>query len=134
MLAFNLGVFFKNLKGEEVMFSARTNQCEVNFTGGVADLHEETDLTRHLSVVTLRKNDLSLRIYFEENEEEEPEDTEVDVEMVLAGGEDEVDIQLLHTSFRFGSISLKPVSELEEGGEAAISGPGDDPDDGPELA
>ena len=132
MLAFNLGVFFRNLKGEEVVFSANTPQCEVNFTGGVTDLREETDLTRHLSV-TLSKNDLSLTISFEESEEEEeePEDTEVEVVMLQAG--DEGDIQLLRTTFRFGNISLKPVSELEDGEQPAITS-GSPEDEGPELA
>ena len=131
MLAFNLGVFFRNLKGEEVVFSANTPQCEVNFTGGVADLHEETKLTRHLSV-TLAKNDLSLTISFEENEEEEnPEDTEVEVVMLQTV--DERDMQLLRTTFRFGDISLKPVSELEDGEQPAITS-GQPDDEGPELA
>ena len=67
MLAFNLGVFFRNLKGEEVTFSAKNDLCEVRFTGGVVSLHEHTDLTRHLSV-TLGKGDLSFRIAFDENE------------------------------------------------------------------
>lgn len=130
MLAFNLGVFFRNLKGEEVVFSVKTPQCEVNFTGGVADLHEETDLTRHLSV-TLAKNDLSLSISFEESEEEEPEDTEVEVVMLRVG--EESDFQLLRTTFRFGDISLKPVSELGDGEEPAITSEPPD-DEGPELA
>lgn len=131
MLAFNLGVFFRNLKGEEVVFSANTPQCEVNFTGGVADLHEETKLTRHLSV-TLAKNDLSLTISFEESEEEEdPEDTEVEVVMLQTV--DERDMQLLRTTFRFGDISLKPVSELEDGEQPAITS-GQPDDEGPELA
>lgn len=130
MLAFNLGVFFRNLKGEEVVFSAETPQCQVNFTGGVADLHEETTLTRRLSV-TLAKANLSLSISFEENEEVEPEDTEVEVVMLQTGKEG--DLQLLRTTFRFGDISLKPISELKEGEQPAItSGPPED--DGPELA
>ena len=130
MLAFNLGVFFRNLKGEEVVFSVNTPPCKVNFTGGVADLHEDTDLTRHLSV-TLAKNDLSLTISFEESEEEEPEDTEVEVVMLQAGVEG--DVPLLRTTFRFGDISLKPVSELKDGEQPAItSSPPDD--EGPELA
>ena len=130
MLAFNLGVFFRNLKGEEVVFSAETPQCRVNFTGGVADLHEETTLTRRLSV-TLAKDDLSLSISFEESEEGEPEDTEVEVVMLQAG--EEGDLQLLRTTFRFGDISLKPISELEDGEQPAITS-GQLEDDGPELA
>lgn len=130
MLAFNLGVFFRNLKGEEVVFSAETPQAEVRFTGGVADLREETGLTRRLSV-TLAKNDISLTISFEDSEEEEPEDTEVEVVMLQTG--EEGDFQLLRTTFRFGDISLKPVSELEDGEQPAISS-GQPEDDGPELA
>lgn len=130
MLAFNLGVFFRNLKGEEVVFSAETPQCQVNFTGGVADLHEETTLTRRLSV-TLAKANLSLSISFEENEEVEPEDTEVEVVMLQTG--EEGDLQLLRTTFRFGDISLKPISELKEGEQPAITS-GQSEDDGPELA
>lgn len=130
MLAFNLGVFFRNLKGEEVVFSAETPQCVVNFTGGVADLREETSLTRHLSV-TLAKGDLSLTISFEENDEGEPEDTEVEVVMHQSGKEG--DLRLLRTTFRFGDISLKPISELEDGEQPAITS-GQSEDDGPELA
>ena len=56
---------------------------------------------------------------------------EVEVVMLQAG--DEGDIQLLRTTFRFGNISLKPVSELEDGEQPAISS--DPPEDeGPELA
>ncbi|MCH8884277.1 MAG: hypothetical protein IIA41_12375 [SAR324 cluster bacterium] len=113
MLAFNLGVFFRNLKGEEVTFSAKNDLCEVRFTGGVVSLHEHTDLTRHLSV-TLGKGDLSFRIAFDENEEqeEEPDDTAVEVRLVQEGGERET--LLLQSSFRFSEISLKPVSDGEE--------------------
>lgn len=131
MLAFNLGVFFKNLRGEEVAFSAQTPSCEVHLTGGVSELHEETGLTHQLSV-TLSKNHLSLRISFEENEEDAPEDTEVDVSLTLNGEEE--DQLLLHTTFRFGDISIKPVSELEEGERPAISGAENPGPDDPELA
>lgn len=123
MLAFNLGVFFRNLKGEEVAFSAQAPDCELRFTGGVADLHEETDLTRHLSV-TLSKNELSLTISFEENEEEEPEDTEVTVEMFRQEGEDEQ--ILLRATFLFGDISLKPASETGENEGFTLRQPADD--------
>ncbi len=128
MLAFNLGVFFRNLKGEEVAFAARAPHCELRFTGGVADLHEETDLIRHLSV-TLSKGQLSLTSSFEENEEEEPEDTEVEVEM--ARRDDEGEQILLRTSFQFGDISLKPASE--DGDDAGFAVP-QPPDDEPEPA
>jgi len=111
MLAFNLGVFFRNLKGEEVVFSAETPQCKVGFTGGVRGLDEQTDLTHHLSV-TLVQGDLSFSLAFDEDEEdEEPEDARVDVRLVQQVGEGE--ILLLETNFRFGDISLKPASEGE---------------------
>ncbi len=111
MLAFNLGVFFRNLRGEDVAFSARNEQCEMLFSGGVIDLSEQTDLSRHLSV-TLGDGNLSLRIEFEENEEESAEDMEVEVSLVQQSEESE--IVLVRTTFLFGEISLKPRSELEQ--------------------
>ena len=87
-------------------------------------------LTRHLSV-TLAKNDLSLTISFEESEEEEPVDTEVEVVILQTG--DKGDLQLLRTTFRFGDISLKPISELGDGEQPAITS-GQSGDEGPELA
>jgi hypothetical protein len=112
MLAFNLGVFFRNLRGEEVTFAARTSECEVRFTGGVVTLQEQTDLTRHLSV-TLGKGDLLLRIAFEETEEEGPEEADVAVRLLREeeGGKEAL---LFRTSFRFADVSLKPVSEGED--------------------
>ena len=129
MLAFNLGVFFRNLKGEEVVFSAISPQCQIHFTGGVTELEEKSGLTRQLSV-TLSKGGLSLLMEFEESVDDEPEDTEVSVEMSLDGEEDET--ALLHTTFRFGDISLKPVSEIDDPPSPALSSP--PPENEPEPA
>ena len=124
MLAFNLTVFFRNLRGEEVAFIARSPQTELHFMGGVVALQEHTDLTRHLSV-TLRSGELLLRIAFEEAEEDEdPETASVEVRLLRESGEREV--LLLQTSFRFGDVSLKPAAD-------APPPPGDDtppPEDG----
>ena len=38
MLAFNLSVFFRNLRGEEVTLFATNESCTVRFTGGVEEL------------------------------------------------------------------------------------------------
>ena len=124
MLAFNLGVFFRNMAGEDVIFSARNPICSVRFIGGVTHLSDQTALSHHLAV-SLTKGNLSCQISFEESEEEENvENTEVDVVLVMApeneGGEETV---LLETSFRFEEITLKPAAGAEE-----------DPDDGPLTA
>ena len=94
----------------------------MRFSGGVKDLVEHTDLAHHLSV-TLTDGDLICRLAFEEVEEEEiPENTEVDVEMVRS--KEDQEIFLLQTSFRFEEITLKPASMEED----------EDPDDGPLTA
>jgi hypothetical protein len=112
MLAFNLSVFFRNLRGEEVAFSARTAQTELHFVGGVVALQEHTDLTRHLSV-TLGSGDLLLRIAFEEGEEDEdPEAASVQVRLLRESGNREV--LLVQTTFRFGDVSLKPAADAAE--------------------
>lgn len=116
MLAFNLGVFFSNLKGADVTFSAKNEHCEVRFTGGVTSLQETTDLTRHLAV-TLGNGEVSCRIAFDESddpeEEAKEEDERVEVRMVHNAGSEEVD--LLQTWFKFEQITLKPhVDEPEE--------------------
>lgn len=119
MLAFNLGVFFRNLRGEEVTFFAKAAHCEVCFTGGVESLQERTNLTRHLAV-TLKKGDLHLHAIFEEDEEEEtePEDSLVRVRMYhLPTRKGEEETVLLRTEFRFGDISLKPADDGGENGE-----------------
>lgn len=124
MLAFNLGVFFRNMAGEEVIFSARNQTCAMKFIGGVTHLSDQTTLTHHLAV-TLTKDNLSCHISFEESEDEENvEDTEVDVLMTLTPeNEEEEDTVLLETTFRFEEITLKPAAGAEG-----------DPDDGPLTA
>lgn len=119
MLAFNLGVFFRNLQGEEVLFAAKNDQCEVQFRGGVEKLQEQTDLTHHLAV-TLSQPPLLCRIAFEEVEEEESlEETDVEVRMTQeVEGQETV---LLQTTFRFEDITLKPAAGGEE------DGPGEGP-------
>ncbi len=112
MLAFNLGVFFRNLQGEEVSLIAKSEHCELHFVGGVADLVEHTDLSHHLAV-TLTSGGLSCRIIFEESEEEETaENTEVEIQLVQTGAEREV--ILLKTTFRFEEITLKPATGDED--------------------
>ena len=119
MLAFNLGVFFRNLKGEEVSLYARNEHCDVRFSGGVEELVEHTDLSHHLAV-TLTSAELSCRIVFEEAEgEETPEHSEVDIELILK--KEGNDFVLLRTAFRFEEITLKPAS----------GGPEEEPEDGP---
>lgn len=123
MLAFNLSVFFRNLRGEEVSLVAKNELCTVRFSGGVEELVEHTDLSHHLSV-TLTNGNLACRIAFEEVEEEEiPENTEVEVEM-LQSREDQTETILLQTTFRFEQITLKPASMEDE----------EEPDDGPLTA
>jgi hypothetical protein len=124
MLAFNLSVFFRNLRGEEVAFSALAPHTELHFVGGVVALQEHTDLMRHLAV-TLGSGDLLLRIAFEEAEEDaDPESANVEVRLLRDTGLREV--LLVQTSFRFGDVSLKPAAD-------APPPPGDDtppPEDG----
>jgi len=109
MLAFNLGIFFRNLKDAEVDFAASNGACQVHFTGRVQALTDQMDLTRHLSV-TLRQGDLLCRIAIDEGEEEEGEENQeeakVEVRLTLRteGGE----LVLVQSQFRFDEISLKP--------------------------
>ncbi len=106
MLAFNLGVFFRNLSGADVDFTAKNAQCALQFVGNVQDFRQEHDTASHLSVA-LRSGELVCRIAIEEEEAvEAPEEAKVEVRLaqVLDGGERE----LLHATFRFEDISLKP--------------------------
>lgn len=117
MLAFNLGIFFSNLRGADVTFAASNGQCSVQFTGGVTALEETNDLSRHLSV-TLGKGELTCHIDFDENEEPEEEGAEeeiVDVRMVHTV--DDREVELLVTQFKFDEITLKPHVEGEEDAE-----------------
>ena len=69
MLAFNLGVFFRNLQGEEVVLTADDGRSSFRFTGGVHSLEEKTDLTHELTVV-LTKGELTCHISIEEESED----------------------------------------------------------------
>ncbi len=110
MLAFNLGVFFRNLHGQEVDFSAQSGHDEVHYIGSVRQLEERTELTRHLSVV-LGHDRLTLTIEFEEGDD--PEDEEADnpeVEVRLMEDRDGEERLLLRTTFAFDKIRLQPVA------------------------
>lgn len=117
MLAFNLSVFFRNLRGEPVAFSARTAQMEMHFVGGVVAMQEHTDLTRHLSVI-LGSGDLRLRIAFEEGEDEDDDPDQANVEVRLLREADGREDLLAQTTFRFGDVSLKPVGDTEPDDDA----------------
>lgn len=106
MLAFNLGVFFRNLSGAEVEFTAKNPQCDFRFVGAVGEFHQEHDVSTHLSVA-LRCADLTCTIDIEEEEAvEAPEEAKVEVHLVQHAAEG--DRELVHTAFRFEDISLKP--------------------------
>jgi len=109
MLAFNLGIFFRNLKGAAVDFAAGNAACQVGFTGQVQALSDQMDLTRHLTV-TLRHGDLLCHIAFDEGEDEEGEEKqdEATVEVRLLLRADEGERVLVQSHFRFDEISLKP--------------------------
>lgn len=119
MLAFNLRVFFQNLQGEELLFFAKNEHCEVRFIGGVDKLKKYTDLNRPLAV-TLTQGNLLFRISFEEVEEKKMANTEVGVSLSRQGEEE---LLLMQTSFLFDQITLKPTSGADE-----------EPDDGPLTA
>lgn len=115
MLAFNLSVFFRNLRGQPVRFKARDERAEVAFEGGVLDMQEQTDLSHHLTV-TLARGELLCRIAFADDEDgdvEYPDESEVAVRLVQRHGDGEA--LLLETHFRFGDIALQPAGEPEEG-------------------
>jgi len=121
MLAFNLGIFFRNLQGADVLFSAKNEKCEVKFVGGVSELREQADLNRHLSVL-LTKGALACRISFEEDEDQENHDTtEVDVRVSqqVEGHE----VPLLQTRFVFEEITLKPFTGEDLTAEEEEPGP-----------
>ena len=106
MLAFNLGVFFRNLSGAEVDFAAKNPRCALQFVGSVQDLRQERDTATRL-YVALRGGGLICRIAIEEDEAvEAPEEAKVEVRLAqqAPGGEREV----LRATFRFEDISLKP--------------------------
>ncbi len=111
MLAFNLGIFFRNLRGAEVSFTARSPACELHFIGKVLELQVRKDLERSLSV-TLLQGSIACHIAFQDSEDEEPaEDAEVEVKLVQPVDGEEV--VLTQTRFRFDQISLKPRVDEE---------------------
>lgn len=122
MLAFNLGVFFRNLQGQRVRLTAENLRERLEFVGTVRELAERTALTRHLSVVLLR-GDLQLHIAFEESDESE-EDAPQEVEMRLLLQDGDGEHELLHTAFAFDELRLQPE---EAGTEAPVPPPEDDP-------
>jgi hypothetical protein len=110
MLAFNLGIFFRNLKDAEVDFAARNVACHVQFTGQVQALSDQVDLTRHLAV-TLRHGNLLCFISFDEQEDAEDgpkKEEEAIIEVRLVELRDGKQHALVQTQFRFEDISLKP--------------------------
>jgi len=112
MLAFNLGIFFRNLKDAEVDFAARNAVCQVSFTGQVQTLSDQVDLTRHLAV-TLCRGDLLCCIAFDEPEDVEDEERkrreeEAIVDVRLLEQRDGAAVLLMQSQFRFEDISLKP--------------------------
>ncbi len=109
MLAFNLGIFFRNLKDAEVVFAAHNAACQLQFTGRVQALSDQVDLTRHLAV-TLRQGDLLCFIAFDEQEdgEEQKKDEEAVVDVRLVQQRDGAQQVLVESRFRFEDISLKP--------------------------
>lgn len=110
MLAFNLGVFFRNLKGEEVRFAAENGQCRVGFTGDVQGLHEVTELTRRLTV-ELGRGPLRCRIEIEEDEEEGDEESEnPEVHVCIRHGEGAEEAAVVETTFRFDEVRFQPAS------------------------
>ena len=118
MLAFNLGVFFRNLQGEAVVFAADNGNCVFNFTGGVESLKETTHLNRELSVVLARDGLVCTIVMEEEEEPEGEENPEVRVRLVRShDGQDEL---MLETTFRFNEIRLQPHSAP---GEKSVKAP-----------
>jgi hypothetical protein len=109
MLAFNLGIFFRNLRDAEVDFAAHTAACHVQFIGRVLALSDQVDLTRHLAV-TLSRGDLRCHISFDEQEDEEgrEQEDEARVEVRLVERSHGAEHLLIKSQFRFQEISLKP--------------------------
>ena len=106
MLAFNLGIFFRNLAGQRVRFDAENTREQVHFTGSVSELEETKALIRELRV-TLTRGDVALRIVFEDSEDpEEADQPEVELTLVLRDGEET--LELLSTTFAFDEIRFHP--------------------------
>jgi len=108
-LAFNLGIFFRNLEGEEVRFTARNAHSELHFQGGVVSLSEQVDLTRELRVA-LVASPLRLELTFEEPDEEDArEEDQLVVVSLRKESEDSESVPMLRTAFQFGDITLTPL-------------------------
>jgi len=111
MLAFNLGVFFRNLSGAEVEFTAHNADCDVVFVGRVRDIREELGLGSTLQV-TLSREPLQCRIEIEDSDGEEDESPgaspEPAIEVILEREAGERAEQLFRGRFTFEAITLKP--------------------------
>lgn len=127
MLAFNLGVFFKNLAGSEVVFTAKNKHCEITFTGGVSEMIEQTELIRRLTVI-LRKGEVSCRIGFDDDDGSEEEGDEALVEVRLIHSPEGEEVDLMQSEFKFDEITLKPLvqAEAEAEEQAAKDGTSED--------
>jgi hypothetical protein len=120
MLAFNLGLFFRNLRGQPVRFSARDGDTEVQFVGGVRELLERTELDTQLTVV-LTHRDLALRLVFDEGDEgEQSEEPRVRIRLTRESNGEEA--ALLETSFAFVQVRLQPAEEQSESASAPAQG------------
>jgi len=105
MLAFNLGIFFRNLHGQPVAFDAKSAHATMHFVGGVESLREKTDLVSHLSVV-LACDDLRMELAFDEGDEPEGEDNpEARITVIRIGMAE----PLFEATFAFDEIRLQPV-------------------------
>lgn len=105
MLAFNLGIFFRNLHGQPVAFDAKRAGAAMHFVGTVESLDEKTALVNHLAVV-LACDDLRMEMSFDEGDEPEGEDNpEVKITLIRIGMAE----PLFEASFAFDEIRLQPV-------------------------
>ena len=111
-LAFNLGIFFRNMKGQEVLFLGKSDRVELQFKGGVKTFSEKTDLSRQLNI-TLENLPLFLHLTFEENEDTDDENNPVHVSLIRREADE--DVIVLSTTFLFSEVSLKPASGDEPG-------------------
>lgn len=111
-IAFNLGIFFRNLHGQEVSFSGVNEYCTLDFTGGVESLVEQTNLTKQLEVIL---SNLPLFLHFTFEEPQDDEDVKGnEVRIRLVRRETDEDVTLLETRFLFSEVSLKPTSDDDD--------------------
>ena len=114
MLAFNLSVFFQNLRGEPVAFHAQHEDCQLHFEGHVTNLKESVDVERSLEI-ELQNEHLTCCIQFEESDEieETPSNlkaTNTEMVHVHLRSRQEPPQTVLKSRFRFDQITLKPAS------------------------